>query len=80
MELSISLDELQAILDASREKELRDRQFAAALKGINLNEENETSAKDYVEEMKRKLEAMDNGMSEDQFEFDDMGLDFEEEE
>lgn len=80
LEESISLPELMSIVESSREKELRDRRFAAALKGINLDEQSGSSAKDRVEEMKRKAEAMQsNNISEDQFEFDELGLDFEEE-
>jgi DNA-binding transcriptional MerR regulator len=79
LELTISLDELQAILEANRERELRDRRFAAALKGINLDEHVAADAKEKVEEMKRKIEALNEGLSEDQFEFNDLGLDFEEE-
>jgi hypothetical protein len=79
LEMHISLTELQSILEAYREKELRDRRFTAALKGIDLDESMNGSAKDRVEEMKRKAEAVQSGISEDQFEFDDLGLDFEEE-
>lgn len=78
LEISISMPELMAILEAHRDRELRDRRFAAALKGISLDEGG-NSAYDKVEEMKRKTEAMNDGMTADQFEFDDLGLDFEEE-
>lgn len=77
LELTISLAELEAILEASREKEMRDRRFAAALKGVDLD--TSSDAKEKVEEMKRKAQAMQDGMSEDKFEFDELGLDFEEE-
>lgn len=75
----ITLEELNAILDASREKEMRDHRFQAALAGVDLDKQMHGDPEDRVEEMKRKLDAMNQGMSEDEYEFNDLGLDFEEE-
>ena len=38
LESSISLEELTAILDASRKKEYEDKKFSAAIQGVELDE------------------------------------------
>lgn len=75
MEIKLSLPELEHIVTAARERELRQQKFAAALKGINLDEE--TDAVDRVEEMKRRIEAERAGVSVDTLDFMDMGIDVE---
>ena len=41
LESSISLEELTAILDASRKKEYEDKKFSAAIQGVELDGEEE---------------------------------------
>lgn len=79
LEESLSLPELQAILDASREREHRERKFMAALKGVDLDGE-ENNAKEKFDEVQRRAQAKLTGKSEQQLEMDDFGLDIEEEE
>ena len=54
---------------------MRQHKFMAALKGINLDEQND--AVDRVEEMKRRIEAERAGVSMDTLDFMDMGIDVE---
>ena len=80
LEESICLEELEAILSASRDREHRQNKFMAALKGIDIDKEIGGSAKDKVEEMKQRLAAKQAGKSEDHFEIEQFGLDVEVEE
>lgn len=43
LESSLSLEELTAILDASRKKDYEDKKFSAALQGVELDGEEEKS-------------------------------------
>lgn len=75
LEESLNLDELEAIVSREREREYDRQKFAAALKGINLDEGGDAQEK--VEEMKRRVEARRAGKSEDEADFDELGLNFE---
>lgn len=68
----MTLDELQAILEASREQEYRRQKFAAALKGIDLDEKKSNDSS--FEEVKRRAEAQLRGVSEEELEFSDIGI------
>ncbi|UTN92294.1 tail assembly chaperone [Streptomyces phage Stigma] len=73
IEDNLTLDELQAILEAARDKEYRGQKFAAALKGIDLDEKtgnNDTS----FDDIKRRAEAKLHGVSEDEIEFSNIGI------
>jgi hypothetical protein len=76
LEMEISLPELEALLTAARDREYRKNKFAAALKGINLDEGNE-SVQDRFDKIKVRAEAKLSGKSEDALEFDALGLDVE---
>jgi hypothetical protein len=76
----LSLDELQAILEASREQEYKRQKFAAALKGIDLDEQRGQSNDSSFEEVKRRAEAKLRGVSEEELEFTDIGIGVVEEE
>lgn len=76
IEESLSLPELEAIVTAARDKEMRHHRFMAALKGINLDED---EGVDKVEEMKRRLEAERAGLSVEALDFIDMGIEVESE-
>jgi len=76
MELKLSLPELELIVTAAREEKMRIQKFQAALKGINLDEDEQV---DLVEQKKRELEAKNAGISVDALDFMDMGIDVESE-
>lgn len=46
LESSLSVEELSAILDASREKEKRGNKFLAAINGVDLEEEESKEVED----------------------------------
>lgn len=75
MEESLTIDELNAILDAARERRDQEWRFAASIQGIDLpatrNEE------DPVERAKRRAAAEMAGVSEEQLEFADVGIEVE---
>jgi hypothetical protein len=79
LETEISLEELNLIVRAGREKERRDHEFAAALKGIRLDEG--PSAKEKVNELwekaQRKIHGQPDALSEAE-EFASFGISFEE--
>lgn len=75
LEENITLEELEKILDASREKQHQANKFAAALKGINLDEDN--NAKDRFDEVSRRAEARLSGKSTEELEFASFGIDFD---
>ena len=84
LEEAVNLPELELIVSAARDKEDRANRWLAAVNGIDLSkdnkEENQVNAFDLVEEKKRRLEAEKAGMSKEEFEFDEFGLDIEIEE
>lgn len=72
IEESLSLDELSAILDAARKQEHNRQKFAAGLKGINLDEKRGDELT--FEDIKRRAEAKNRGVSEEQIEFGEVGF------
>jgi hypothetical protein len=76
MELTLSLPELEAILDAARKRERERQKFQAALKGVNLDNDEETITGDDV---KRRVEARMSGMTEEAFELQEIGIEIQEE-
>jgi hypothetical protein len=77
MEENLTIQELEAILDASREQEYSRQKFAAALKGIDLDEgKNKRDGSDTptFEDIKRRAEAQARGVTEEQLEFADIGI------
>jgi hypothetical protein len=69
------LEELTLIVKTARDKEMRGFKFAASLKGIDLDSAgSEQTVADKVEEMKRREEARRAGKSDEEFEFDEFGL------
>lgn len=70
MEDTLTLDELQLLVDASHRVEHRRNKFAAALKGIDIDDE----VDDKFEEVKRQAEAQLAGMSEEEYVFDLIGI------
>lgn len=77
LEESLNLRELEAIVKAARDREHRNNKFMAALKGINLDEDDD--AKERFEAVKRRAEARMSGKSEEQLELAEFGLEIVEE-
>lgn len=76
LESVLTLQELEAIIAASREAEYRQQRFAAALKGIDIDK-GEEDAKERFERAKRRAEAKLTGRSEEALEFEVLGIDIE---
>jgi len=76
MEAKLTIDELYTLHSAVHRAEHRRNKFAAALKGINLDE-GETTKFDEIEAQAR---AELSGMSEQEFNFDMMGITIDDEE
>jgi hypothetical protein len=76
METTLSLPELEAILEAARKRERERQKFQAALKGVNLDENEEALTGD---DIKRRVEAKMSGMTEEQFELQEIGIAIQEE-
>lgn len=56
MEESLTLEELMATLNASREREHRQNKFMAALKGIDIDASSRQEAMERVQEEMRRIE------------------------
>lgn len=76
LEESLTLDELDMLIKVKRDKEYEDRKFFAALKGIDLDENKNST----FEEVKMKADAALAGKSSEEYVFEDLiGIDIEEE-
>lgn len=73
IEENLNLEELQTILEASREQEYNRQKFAAALKGVDLDEQTGKTDSSF-DEVKRRAQAKISGVSEEQIEFADIGI------
>lgn len=85
MEENLTLAELDMILDAAREREMRANKFAAALKGIRLDDqdgEREETPEERFNRVVREAKAMATGKTTEEVEFqeDELGFGFEIEE
>lgn len=74
MELHVTLDELEAILEAAHEREHRQNKFLAALQGVDLDKGNNAN-KERFDAIKRRVEARQNAISEEAVEFQALGMD-----
>lgn len=74
MEEHLTLEELTLLINSNRETEHRSQKFAAALKGIDLDEGQETPEFD---EIKRKVQAELSGKTEEQYVFDMVGIEID---
>jgi hypothetical protein len=72
IEENLTIKELEVILDASRKQEYARQKFAAALKGVDLDEGKSDTPT--FEDIKRRAEAKNRGISEEQLEFADIGI------
>lgn len=76
LEDNLCLAEVEAILTVAREKEHRQQVFAAALKGIDLDENN-SAGEEHFEIVKARAEARLAGTDAESAEFEFFGLDLE---
>ncbi len=77
LEENLSINEVEVLLDASRAREYEKQKFAAALKGIDLDEQSGKSGSGDTptfEDIKRRAEAKARGVTEDQLAFADIGI------
>jgi hypothetical protein len=75
MEIKLSLPELNAIINAAREQEFGRRKFAAALKGVDLDDTGTSeTAEERFDRVKRQAEAIASGKSETEVEFNELGF------
>lgn len=77
MELHLSMPELTAIIDAARERDHANHKFAAALKGIDLDDEAQGSDEERFEEIEARAKAKLAGISQDEYQFSQLGLGIE---
>jgi hypothetical protein len=77
LEMHITLEELTLLLDAAREREHRQNRFMAALKGIDIDKDNDIQ--DRFNEVQRRAEARLTGKSAETLEWDEFGIDVDDE-
>lgn len=76
LEESLTLEELDLLIKVKRERDYEERKFLAALKGIDLDDNKDST----FDEVKMKAEAALAGKSENEYIFEDViGIDIEEE-
>lgn len=73
----LTVEELELILSKVRDAEHERQKFAAALKGVNLDEISNEEAEASFDEIKRRAEAKLAGKSEEQLAFEELGIDVE---
>jgi hypothetical protein len=75
IEENLTLKEVEVILEASREQEYNRQKFAAALKGVDLDENRgKNDDTPTFEDIKRRAEAKTRGVSEEVVEFANIGI------
>lgn len=73
MEENLTLAELEKLLEAKRDQDFQNKKFAAALKGVDLDEPSEKDAPTF-EDIKRRAEAQLRGVSAEALEFAEIGI------
>lgn len=77
LESNLSIPEMEAILGATREREYRQQKFAAALKGIDLDEQQDEDVRERMERVEARAGARLRGEDPDRAEYKQMGIVFE---
>jgi hypothetical protein len=80
LEEYLTVEELEAMYTAIREKEYRHFKMLAAVQGIDLDENKSEENQLTVEDVKARLAAKQAGKSEEQWEVEELGFDFEDDE
>lgn len=76
MEENLSLAELEKLLEAKRDQDFQNKKFAAALKGVDLDEPSDKDAPTF-EDIKRRADAKNRGVSEESLAFSEIGIGIE---
>lgn len=76
LEEALNVDELNAVLDASRKVQFEQNKFLAALKGIKLDD-NASAAEERFNAVKERVTAKQLGITEEEYGFMEAGLGFE---
>ena len=76
MEENLSLAELERLLESKRDQDFQNKKFAAALKGVDLDEPGDKAAPTF-EEVKRRADAKLRGVSAEALEFSEIGIGIE---
>lgn len=77
LEENINLPELTAILDAARKQRHDQNKFMAALKGIDLDKGQQTSAEEKFNEVQNRVQAKLRGVRQEVITMDAFGIDVE---
>ncbi|AXH67417.1 hypothetical protein SEA_WOFFORD_59 [Streptomyces phage Wofford] len=73
MEMNLTLAELEALLESKRDQDFQQNKFLAALKGIDLEDPSDGQAPTF-EDVKRRAEAKNQGVSPETLEFAEIGI------
>lgn len=76
MEENLSLAELERLLESKRDQDFQNKKFAAALKGVDLDEPGDKETPTF-EEVKRRADAKLRGVSAEALEFSEIGIGIE---
>lgn len=76
MEENLTLGELEKLLEAKRDQDFQNKKFAAALKGVDLDEPSEKGASSF-EDIKQRAEAKLRGVSPEALAFSEIGIGIE---
>lgn len=76
MEENLTLPELEKLLEAKRDQDFQNKKFAAALKGVDLDDPAEGDAPTF-EEIKRRADAKLMGVTAEALEFNEIGIGIE---
>ena len=75
LEEALTLAELQLVINALREQELRNQKFFAAINGIDLDKAAAKDAEEKFMQVKQRVDARLAGMDEEKFELNSLGFD-----
>ena len=74
LEMHITLEELELILNAAHERERNNQRFMAAVQGIDIDKGSKDEAASRFEAVQQRVEARLQGVSEEQLELDTLGI------
>ena len=77
LEAKLTLEELELILKANREREMRHNRFMAAIQGIDLDKASKSDTQARFDAVAARVEARKLGKSEDEYTMDILGIDVE---
>lgn len=78
LEENLSLAELNQTLDAARKAKHEQNKFLAAIQGIDLDKNSKNNEVPSFEEMQRRAKAKIHGMTEEQIDLAEVGIQIEE--